>query len=552
MEAASSQGTLQKLRERLCTETEPKQLYKTLKKLSSLPNLCDTLAEINFKQTIKLLRKQNLLVPFAKDLAIQWSEGSQSGPQTESAPGDFAYEVSLRTEPPRNCPEEKPCESMSRGHRQDGPEVLQVSGSSDRSGSSCKHSSLDASQSLRQSPSPKWNLSPRPSRQSQSPNLRPSSSPRPRARLSTRTSLDLRGPRSPRLEARESKWLAARSQVPGAKPRASAEEPWRLQVAKPISSKSDAGGKTPAHWIQERPLAASLEACLNSDSSAPSSALPGGRVPLTRCKRSGESTWKAEALSSGAKVSRGQSESCHHWDENGVAGSLLPEEAPDLRAASPLGDQEHASSHINQEAPLWACRKNSRTPVYSGHPAWFPHSQPSKLGHLPEPNCPWQTHCPDPAVAAAEAAAAEAEAVEETEPWRQEEESRSPPNTDKPTRTQTESITILQLQESQELRLQALRARIQGTLAKKPPGRQTEMIVFPTRVTSPGQQPESGHGGAASSSSETHSLQEASAHGQPRRPPCLLSKSSNKSQPKRPAPLMAKARRDYKKRLSQR
>ncbi|ERE50084.1 hypothetical protein H671_21478, partial [Cricetulus griseus] len=58
---------LLKLRERLCRDTEPRQLYKTLKKLCSQPMLGDILEEIGFRQKIKLLKKQQILVPFAKE-----------------------------------------------------------------------------------------------------------------------------------------------------------------------------------------------------------------------------------------------------------------------------------------------------------------------------------------------------------------------------------------------------------------------------------------------------------------------------------------------------
>ncbi|KAL1763223.1 RNA polymerase II transcription factor SIII subunit A3-like-2, partial [Sigmodon hispidus] len=77
MKTSRNLATLRKLRESLCRETEPSKLYKTLKELSSLPMLCDTLEEIGFRQTIKLLKKQKLLVPFARDFAARWSEGSQ-------------------------------------------------------------------------------------------------------------------------------------------------------------------------------------------------------------------------------------------------------------------------------------------------------------------------------------------------------------------------------------------------------------------------------------------------------------------------------------------
>ncbi|KAL6093843.1 hypothetical protein STEG23_023244 [Scotinomys teguina] len=339
-----------------------------------MPDLCDTLADINFKQILKLLREQHLLVPFVRDLAARWSEGSQFGPQAEPDPGNMSFQVSLPTEPPNDCPEGNPGESPTREERLDGPDVLQVSGGSHSNSSSSSSRSRHSSQGPSKSLSPSlgsrrgWSTSP-------SPSL--SSSPRPRASLGTQVGLlDRRRTRSPTLELRESKrprvsfgnpQLAARSQVPGAKPRASAEEPWRLQVAKPISSKSDAAGKTPAHGIQEGPLAASLEACLNSESSAPSSALPGGRVPLTRCKTSGESTWKAwkaEALSSGAKVPRGQSESCHHCDEEMASRGVRSRRCLSLQTTSPL-ETGTLFVHTDQEATTWACRTGS-LPLYSG------------------------------------------------------------------------------------------------------------------------------------------------------------------------------------------
>ncbi|XP_059100433.1 elongin-A2-like [Peromyscus eremicus] len=442
MEAASSSAeALLELQRHLCTETEPSKLYQTLQKLSSLPKLRDTLAQMNFEQTMELLRKEQLLVPFAKDLAAIWSERSQLEPHPEPDRGDFAFALSLMTLRPRNCPEDKPREPQ----------------------------------------------------------------------------------------------LAAQKRVPVAKPRGSREEPWRFQVAKAISSESGAGGKTPGHWMEEGAPADPLEACLNSHSSPPSSAL---QLQLTGCKGRGKSTLKAEeALSPGAKVPLGKSPSCQDPNDTGVlAGHPLAQEASSLQDGFPLGGPEHSSLHTDQDLVLaWVRRTHFKTPVYSGRaPARL--LQNSQRGRLAEPlDCPWKTGCQD--------------AAEESEPWQPGEESRHQTQTHrgKAMHTKTASATILQLQESPELRLQALRARLQGAQAKKPGGRQTKMIAFQAQGSRlcPGQQAESAARGAASS--EMSSRQEASAQRPPRRAPC------NKSQPKkRPAPLMAKVLRDYKKKLSRR
>ncbi|MGE9715032.1 hypothetical protein ACQP3F_25730, partial [Escherichia coli] len=125
MEAECRLEALHKLRERLCTETEPRQVYKTLKKLSSLPMLGDILEEIGFKQTIKLMKKQQLLVPFAKDLAARWSEQSQFGSQQ-----DFDFPRSPKAEIRSNSPEDMPQKPAFRGHRENGSQVLEVSSSS--------------------------------------------------------------------------------------------------------------------------------------------------------------------------------------------------------------------------------------------------------------------------------------------------------------------------------------------------------------------------------------------------------------------------------------
>lgn len=118
---------LWKLRERLHTETEPGQLYKTLKELCSMPILGDTLAEIGFRKTIKRLRREQLLVAFAKDFAARWSERSPWERQPEAEPQDFALPVRLATEEqaPRRPAEDQAHEpSASRARAEDVREVV--------------------------------------------------------------------------------------------------------------------------------------------------------------------------------------------------------------------------------------------------------------------------------------------------------------------------------------------------------------------------------------------------------------------------------------------
>ncbi|MEJ1288653.1 hypothetical protein NN561_019687 [Cricetulus griseus] len=89
------------------------------------------LEEIGFKQTIKLMKKQQLLVSFAKDLAARWSEQSQFGSQPD--PGsqqDFDFPRSPKAEIRSNSPEDKPQKPAFRGHRENGSQVLEASSSS--------------------------------------------------------------------------------------------------------------------------------------------------------------------------------------------------------------------------------------------------------------------------------------------------------------------------------------------------------------------------------------------------------------------------------------
>lgn len=118
---------LRKLRERLHTETEPGQLSKTLEELCSMPILSETLAEIGFRQTIRRLRREQLLIPFAKDFAARWSERSPCERQPEAEPQDLALPTRLATkeQAPRKPAEDLAHEPVaSRARAEDAREVV--------------------------------------------------------------------------------------------------------------------------------------------------------------------------------------------------------------------------------------------------------------------------------------------------------------------------------------------------------------------------------------------------------------------------------------------
>lgn len=97
MEPGSQAGVLQEILDRLCRESDPGKIYKDLKELSSVPILCDSLAEIGFRKTIRSLKKQHLLVTFVKDLVAKWSPGFLLPPQPEQVPLDLGSVRSHRT-----------------------------------------------------------------------------------------------------------------------------------------------------------------------------------------------------------------------------------------------------------------------------------------------------------------------------------------------------------------------------------------------------------------------------------------------------------------------
>ncbi|XP_051038608.1 elongin-A3-like [Phodopus roborovskii] len=492
-EAPSRLEALQKLRERLCTETEPSKLYSTLKKLSRLPVLGDTLEEIGFRKTIKVLKKQQLLLPFAKDLAAQWSEGSHFGPRPEPRPQDFASQSSATTEPRRDSPEA--LEPASRPQGGGGREVLEVSGSSPQ----------------RSAP--------------RSPSSEPAGRKRPRGSFGGRQ-------------------LAAESQVQvrgGKPPQGGVGAPWRLQGVKALRGKPAAGPakrrpsppreKTPGPWIREDQQAASLQARLDyhSSDSSPSSSAP---APPPPGKRKRKSNWKAEAQSPGAEVPRGESHSCSDLNLL-LDDDPFPELTSSLQACFSGGEgPEDSSLHTDREAAPWARRATWKTPVYSGRTPARALPRKSHQGRFANPDRTWETHSQP--------------APQECGLWRQQEDQS---RTCKPTNPQTETQTHLRLQQSSELRLKALTARIQSSQAKKHQDRQTKLISFHALTADPGQHADSAPR-REDSPENLNCLSQGPGTDLVKRAPRPALGGRDQTRAKKAAPLMAKALKDYKNRWS--
>ncbi|ERE47671.1 hypothetical protein H671_21630, partial [Cricetulus griseus] len=116
--------------------------------------------------------------------------------------------------------------------------------------------------------------------------------------------------------------------------------------------------KSPGTWIQEDHPPGSSEACLNYDCSPSFSALPAR-------KRKRKSSRNAEAQSPGANVPRDKSPSFK--DQNlQLTARPFPETTANLQTCFLHDGPEHSSLYTDQEAAPWACRKNFKTPVYSG------------------------------------------------------------------------------------------------------------------------------------------------------------------------------------------
>ncbi|XP_051038626.1 elongin-A3-like [Phodopus roborovskii] len=470
-EAPSRLEALQKLRERLCTETEPSKLYSTLKKLSRLPVLGDTLEEIGFRKTIKVLKKQQLLLPFAKDLAAQWSEGSHFGPRPEPRPQDFASQSSATTEPRRDSPEA--LEPASRPQGGGGREVLEVSGSSPQ----------------RSAP--------------RSPSSEPAGRKRPRGSFGGRQ-------------------LAAESQVQvrgGKPPQGGVGAPWRLQGVKALCGKPAAGPakrrpsppreKTPGPWIREDQQAASLQARLDyhSSDSSPSSSAP---APPPPGKRKRKSNWKAEAQSPGAESSPP------------VSKPASPEEK-DLRTLPCTLTEKQHLGRAGRPGKRLCIRVAHQPELSQGNRTKDALRTPTARGKLTANRPP-----------------------QECGLWRQQEDQS---RTCKPTNPQTETQTHLRLQQSSELRLKALTARIQSSQAKKHQDRQTKLISFHALTADPGQHADSAPR-REDSPENLNCLSQGPGTDLVKRAPRPALGGRDQTRAKKAAPLMAKALKDYKNRWS--
>ncbi|XP_027290322.1 putative elongin-A3 member C [Cricetulus griseus] len=315
--------------------------------------------------------------------------------------------------------------------------------------------------------------------------------------------------------------------------------PAALPGVKTLSSKPEDGpanqrlallrAKSPGPWIQEDHPPGSSEACLIYDCSPSSSALPPH-------KKKRKSSRNAEAQSHGAKVPRDKSPSFK--DQNlQLTARPFPVTTANLQTCFLQDGLEHSSLYTDQEAAPWACRKNFKTPVYSGGRPARALAKNSNQGRLAKQHSRWETHC-QPALE---------EGAHLSQP--QEDSPRTHINTAKRTDSQTESQTHLKMQDSLELRLQALCARIQSTQTKEPQGRQTKKIDFQGQATRPGEHADS-RPRTEASTDNVQSLPEASGpgllHRAPRPSSGSSSKCSNKTRSKKPAPLMAKALKDYK------
>ncbi|XP_027246819.1 elongin-A3 member D [Cricetulus griseus] len=463
--------------------------------------LGDILEEIGFRQTIKLLKNQQPLVPFAKELAARWSEQSQFGSEP-GPPQDFSFHRSPMTQIHRNSPEDKPQKPASRGHREYGSQVVEVSSNSPQP-SACQ--SMDTSS---------------------------------KQIATCSANMETAGRRKQRGFFRDPQ-LETESQGRVGRPPGTVGEPWPLEGMKPLPRKPVAGttkqrlsplrAKGPGPWTLEDYPPGSFEGCLNYDCNPSSSVLP----PRKRKKKS---TWKSEDQSPGAKVPRGQSQSCK--DMNLILGaSPFPEITSNLQACFPQDGPEHSSLHTDQEAAPWACRKTFKTPVYSGVRPARTLPQISNKGRQAKSQSKGETHCQP--------------ALEEGALWSQPEEDypRTQIKTAKPADLQTETQTHLRMQESQKLKLQTLCASIQSSQAKNHQGGQTKMICFHAQARNPGQHAHSGPRGEAFPEYE-HSLPEPSGPGHlqrgPRPPLGCSSNGSKKTQAKKPAPLMANAFKDYR------
>lgn len=512
MEPGSQAGILQEILDRLCRESDPRKIYKDLKELSSVPVLCDSLAEIGFRKTIRSLKKQQLLVPFVKDLVAKWSPGLLPGPQPEQVPQDFGLVRSPRTAQQSTSLEETSQEQVFQVSRVAGREVF-LGLSNYRPGTiSC----LNASH--------KSNTGSHP----QAPHLR---SLDPGENWSSKQQLAVQNPGQ----------VGTHSE--------SFEVPWQPEGGKTLSREPGAGSGKPKGLVFGGHRKIAHQAAGSGLGGNPLGLVQCGTASLMNadlllqvpaaCKRKREPPWPAEAQRPRAKIPRGDSP--RSKDQSPIADCASPESHCTGQACLEVDlVPEPSCSRQTQEASPWGweLRKYQKTPVHSGRPSapgGRHQSHPGLLGKDPA-GLRHATHCPS--------------AKEEAEPGQPEEKTQSKMPISEQTQSRPGSSTPLCLQQSQEERLQALIARIESTRAKSLQARQTKMVSFHTQHKIPGRQGEPGPRGVPSAPT-SYSLPETPAHPGAKKSSCLptRAKGSKKAPAKRPAPLMAKALRDYSRRF---
>nr|XP_021486010.1 elongin-A3-like [Meriones unguiculatus] len=575
MEAGSSQAALQKLCDRLCTETEPHKLYKALKKLAAVPSLSERLAEIGFRQTIKILRKQQLLVPFARDLAAKWGDSSLLGPRgaqdkraealqlSSSRPGPSRKRSTYQTPEASDAWREslEPAAKKIRRCRQDA-----LRGSQEH-GHACSLGACPNSDHARYPlgfPELSWDQTDRELQ------LAP-------VRVDSKTPV-YSGARKPVLQQEWPEGLllsqylvgmweahcqakeaiashaADATEQPALQGISQAKEAFEAATAQAAqeAEHGHAGDKTETHRQTETKTQQQMEEADQPGAQA------SQRCPDPRRKgRPPKRTSSRRPLAT--KIRRCRQDALRGSQEDGPACSLGACPKSDY-ARYPLGVPEPSWGQTDREVQLAPVRVDSKTPVYTG--ARRPVLQqewPEGLLLSQDLVGMWEAHCQAKEAIAAHAAdateqpafqgisqakeafeAATAQAAQEAEHGHAGDETE--------TNSQTETKTQQQMEEAdQELRLRAVTARNWSRQAKKLQGRrQTKMVTFFIQARSPGQ-PEVPGSPARGPSSEAHLFPQASGHGPTRRALCT------KTQAKRgPAPLMAKALRDYHNRFSHR
>lgn len=487
MEPECQQRRLGEVRARLALDTDPHQLRKALKTLSTLPIATEVLREIRFRKAVKHARKHGLLLGFSRALASKWPD---LFPEVEASPepGPQDSELSRWTRQPRKAPEDGDRAPAPRGEAEDP---------SARS-SSCSDGVLSSGKNPRELGKPPGGLQNLP-RRPESPERTGEGTERPsEGRLPLGGGLQVG-------TAGSAKGARTGPQGPGdrgesATRKSSGPDSGR---GKRRSRSPSLGPKSARPGPSQGQPGRSFEECLEDLGS------PRGRSQGKRAR-------KAAAPPPGAGPQPGDAQLCRRGSAHCVAQPACAAAGPESREQPqlrfPVDDPALWSPFAEQEAPLApVVRVNSRTPVFSGTKRGRPPAEP----HARRPADATQ----DPRDCLSQAAGPD----------------------------------LQPLPESQEQRLQALRARIRRAQAEKQlQARQTKRICFnggPGPESGPGQETSENPGASASAK---RSPRPASAGLPPTGAPAPPSAHSKKPPAKKPAPLMAKALRDYKTRFSRR